>query len=332
MANPCLLIMGFYAAFSALVLCASYADRPDKIEIRAEALKGFDLQDPAKRHFGVLEYQGGLVLTSSSKLFGGISALRVQPDGERFLALTDHGFWLRGRIVYRGECPLGITDAEMAPILGAEVTSSRPPDTESIAQDGGIVYVGIERSNSILRLDYGKQGLLAKGRAIEVPPGIKTLPANQGLEAMVFVPRGGPLGGTLIAISEYGLDELGNIKAFLIGGPSPGVFTIKRTGGYAISDAALLPDGDLLVLERQYLVEKGLAVRIRSIPMTDVKPEALVDGPVLIEAVGHFQIENLEGLSVHRAPSGKILLTLISDDNFWPIQRTILLQFALAKN
>jgi hypothetical protein len=42
-----------------------------------------------------------------------------------------------------------------------------------------------------------------------------------------------------------------------------------------------------------------------------------------------FQIDNMEGLSVHRSASGETVLTLVSDDNFSIIQRTILLQFTL---
>jgi hypothetical protein len=39
----------------------------------------------------------------------------------------------------------------------------------------------------------------------------------------------------------------------------------------------------------------------------------------------------MEGLSVHRSPSGETVLTLISDDNFSPVQRTLLLQFTLVE-
>jgi hypothetical protein len=37
----------------------------------------------------------------------------------------------------------------------------------------------------------------------------------------------------------------------------------------------------------------------------------------------------MEGLSVHRTAAGDVVLTLVSDDNFSPLQRTILLQFKL---
>jgi hypothetical protein len=39
----------------------------------------------------------------------------------------------------------------------------------------------------------------------------------------------------------------------------------------------------------------------------------------------------MEGLSVHRLPGGEVVLTLVSDDNFSVLQRTLLLQFTLAE-
>jgi hypothetical protein len=97
-----------------------------------------------------------------------------------------------------------------------------------------------------------------------------------------------------------------------------------------ISDAALLPSGDLLILERSFGWPTGLLVRIRRIPLTAIRPNALVDGTVLMEADLGDEIDIMEGLSVHRTPEGEIVLTLISDDNFLAVQRTLLLQFTLA--
>jgi hypothetical protein len=55
----------------------------------------------------------------------------------------------------------------------------------------------------------------------------------------------------------------------------------------------------------------------------------VVDGEVLIYADLGFQIDNMEGIAVHRSPQGDLVLTLISDDNFSAMQRTLLLQFTL---
>jgi len=37
----------------------------------------------------------------------------------------------------------------------------------------------------------------------------------------------------------------------------------------------------------------------------------------------------MEGIGVHRTADGETVLTLVSDDNFSPIQRNLLLQFTL---
>jgi len=307
---------------------------PAAIAIQAQSLAGFSHADPSRRKFGLLEFRGGLELTSSFKEFGGLSALRVAADGARFVAVSDHGWWLRGRITYDGTRPTGIADAEMAPVLGPDgraLAGRGWYDTESIAEDGGTLYLGIERVNRIVRLDYGKDGLLARAQPIEVPAAVRTLPNNKGLEALVFVPRNQPLGGTLIAISERGLDRNGNNLAFLIGGPRPGTFTVKRSADYDVSDAALMPGGGLLLLERRFSWTSGLFIRIRRLSLAELRPGALLDGPVLLEADLGYAIDNMEGLSVHRGASGEIVLTLISDDNFSMLQRTLLLQFALTE-
>jgi hypothetical protein len=307
---------------------------PLAIEIVSERITAFDVRDPSLRQFGLLEFRGDLVLRSPHPGFGGISAIRVASDGAHFIALSDKGWWFRGRLLYEGTRPSGIADAEMAPMLGANgkpLAARGWYDTEAIAVDGDTLYVGIERVHQIVRFNYGKEGLLARGRAIELPSALRSLPANRGLEALVFVPRGLPLAGTLIAISERGLDEAGNISGFLIGGPTPGSFAVRRNSNYDITDAALLPGGDVLLLERRFGWDSGLAVRVRRIALGDIKPGALVDGSVLFDADLGYEIDNMEGLSVHRSAGGETVLTLISDDNFSTVQRTLLLQFVLAE-
>ena len=303
-----------------------------RIEIHAKPIAAFSARDPQLRQFGALAFRGGLELTSPHRDFGGLSAIRMEQGGGRFLAVTDKGNWLRARILYDGDAPARIADAEMAPILGPD---GRPLaargwyDTESLAEDGGTVYVGIERANRIVRFDYGRQGLLARGVPLGLPGGVRGLPYNKGLECLAFVPRSHALGGTLVAISERGLDGDGNIKGFLIGGPTPGEFAVKRSDDYDVSDCAILPAGELLVLERRFSWARGVAMRMRRIGFAQLKPGATVDGPIVVEADMGYQIDNMEGLSVHRAANGEVVLTLISDDNFSMLQRTLLLQFTL---
>jgi hypothetical protein len=303
-----------------------------RIEVRAERVDSFALQDSSRTRFGALEFRGGLILKSSHRRFGGLSAIRVSPDGVRFLALSDRGQWFRGRFVYRDGRLVGLDEVETAPVLGPDgrpVTARRWFDTESLAEMNGALYVGIERANQILRFDYARDGLAARGAPIAVPPGVRSLVHNGGIECLASPARGQPLAGTLIAISEKSLDEEGNIRAFLIGGPRPGNFAVLRSANFEVTDCAITPRDDLLILERRFSLALGVAMRIRRIPLMHIAPGALVDGPVLLEADGAYQIDNMEGLSIHRNGAGETILTLVSDDNFSNLQRTLLLQFAL---
>jgi hypothetical protein len=254
-------------------------------------------------------------------------------DGEHLLAVTDRGDWLRGRIVYRDDAPVAVADAEMAPLLGPDgrtLKSHRWHDAESLAFRDGLAYVGIEGANQIVRFDLAEKGLRAQGHPIAAPSGIKLLPRGQGLECLEAAPKNPPLEGTLIAISERGLDARRNLKAFLVG-PTKGLFSLKRSDDFDVTDCAATPDGKLLVLERRFSWTEGLAIRIRAIPLAAIKPGALVDGATLLLADLDQQIDNMEGLSVHRARDGTLVLTLVSDDNFSPLQRTLLLQFTMTR-
>ena len=91
----------------------------------------------------------------------------------------------------------------------------------------------------------------------------------------------------------------------------------------------LLPSGDLLILERKFSWLGGLGIRIRSIALSALAPGAVVDGPAIFNADLGNEIDNMEGIDAHVTPEGDTVLTLVSDDNFSLIQRTLLLQFTL---
>ena len=91
------------------------------------------------------------------------------------------------------------------------------------------------------------------------------------------------------------------------------------------------PPGDLLVLERKFSLARRRrhpdpAHRARS-----VAPGAVVDGPSIFEADLGDEIDNMEGIDAHVTPEGDTVLTMVSDDNFSMIQRTLLLQFTLVE-
>jgi hypothetical protein len=310
------------------------SDAPVSIEVKASPIPWFDRHDHGRVRFGALEYRSGLVLTSASPRFGGLSGLRLDAKGERFISFSDKGHWFTGRILYEGRAMTGLADVETAPMLGSDgkpITAHGWYDSESIALDGSFVYIGLERVNKVLRFDFSKGFTRARGQVVPLPKAASRLPNNKGLEALVFVPKGQPLAGTLIAISERGLDENGNLIAFLVGGPMPGQFSVRRTEEFDVSDAVLLPAGDLLILERKFSWTSGVGIRIRRVPLGSVAPGAVIDGPSIFEADLGNEVDNMEGIDAHVTGQGETVLTMVSDDNFSMIQRTLLLQFTLVE-
>jgi len=248
--------------------------------------------------------------------------------------LSDKGSWFTGRIDYVGREMTGLSDVEASPMLGPDgrpLTERGWFDSESMALDGPFVYVGLERVNQLLRFDFSKGFTRSRGEVVPLPPAAKKLPYNKGLEALVMVPKGQPLAGTLIAISERGLDANGNLIGFLIGGRAPGQFAVRRTSNFDVSDAVLLSSGELLLLERKFSWFAGVGIRIRNIPLKSIAPGAVVDGPSIFDADLGQEVDNMEGIDAHVTAEGDTVLTLVSDDNFSPVQRTLLLQFTLTE-
>jgi hypothetical protein len=309
-----------------------YSHAVTRIDIRATPITSLDNRDPSQVRFGALEFRGGLALTSKYRAFGGISGIVVAPGGSHFVSITDNGSWLRGRIVYEDDRPVGIADAEMAPILGSD---GRPLaargwfDAEALADVDGTLFVGIERVEKIVRFNFARDGLLARGEPIMVPDDFKTFTHNKSLECLTVPPKGSPLAGQLIVITERSLDAQGNHRSYLLNGSRVARFSVKRSDDFDVSDCTILPPADLLLLERRQSPVPAIAMRIRRIPLSLIKPDSLIDGKPLIVADLAYQIDNMEGIAVHRNAAGEAILTLVSDDNFSFIQRNLLLQFAL---
>ena len=93
----------------------------------------------------------------------------------------------------------------------------------------------------------------------------------------------------------------------------------------------LLTSGELLILERKFSWVAGLDIRIRRIPLDTLAPGAVIDGPSIFKADLGQEIDNMEGIDAHVTAEGETVLTMVSDDNFSPIQRNLMLQFRLVE-
>ncbi len=300
------------------------------VDIGARRITAFEPRNPDKRRFGALQFRGGLVLSCGHPRFGGFSGLWRSPDGRELVSISDRGYWLTAKVASQGGRPMVLERAEMAAMLGTSgrpLSRSRSFDTESLAIAGGIAYVGVERTHEVLRFDWAGQGVDARARPLPVPAEVRRLPRNRGLEAIGVVPSG-HLKGAVVAVAERSGKEDEPTLGVILGRSQPGLLSVARHDSYDITDLAFLPSGDMLLLERWYQPLRGVGMRIRRIAGHDLRPGALLDGPYLVEADLGFEIDNMEGLSIHHE-DGRTVLTLISDDNFSILQRTLLLEFEL---
>jgi hypothetical protein len=313
----------------------SALDGPTPVRLTAKPLRSLSVTEPERRRFGALTFRSGLVLEADLAAFGGFSGLWRSPDGQDLLALTDNAQWLRARVEVDDEGRLaGLGEATMAPLLfsdGRPLRRTRYYDTEGLALAGGSAYVTSERTHGVLQFDWSRNGFRSRGRMVPLPMDARrSLPRNGGLEAIGIAPARSPLAGSVIVVAERsrsGTDE--PTDGWIVTGPQRGRFTVRRSDGYDVTDLAFLPGGEMLLLERRFSLLGGLAARIRRIPAAAVRPGAEMDGPVIFESDPSQEIDNMEGLCVHRE-GGESVVTLISDDNFSALQRTVLLEFALA--
>ena len=93
--------------------------------------------------------------------------------------------------------------------------------------------------------------------------------------------------------------------------------------------AAQVAGLDLLVLERAYSMRKGQAMRLRLVPAAELAEGSIATGSILLAADKTYWIDNMEGMDVSSDEDGRVHVTLISDDNFSALQRTLLLEFVL---
>lgn len=287
------------------------------------------------RDFGPLTFVGGLELAADSRHFGAISALRFRDGGTRFLAVTDNGFWLGGEIERdAGGVPTGWANVIMEEIKGRNglpLANKYEADAESLALGNGVATVGFERFHRLTEYQLG-DGMpgAANGRVDFLVPA-NELRDNRGFECIAVSPKDSPLAGARVAVTEKSLDKKGNIFGSVLEGARRGIFTVAKSGVFDITDCAFLPGGDLVLLERRYSMGTGVGMQLRRIAGSRIAKGAVLDGDVLFSGGMQYQIDNMEGADIWRAPDGTLRLSLISDDNHSLLQRNLYLEFVITE-
>ncbi len=140
--------------------------------------------------------------------------------------------------------------------------------------------------------------------------------------------------GRIIAISEEYVVRPGMLRGWL-GEPvgnnrySWQTFEYAKIPDFNPTALVQLPDGSFCLLERAFDMARGVRIRVMQFDAAELKPGGVVHAKELARLASPYAVDNLEGLAARKGPRGETLLWLISDDNFNPLQRNILLMFEL---
>ena len=316
------------ALLACLFLLVTADARAEPLEIDADPVP-LNPRDREQSRIDRIHYLAGFELRSDAAHWGGLSGMRLVGNGGRLLAISDLGFWITFALRHvDGGRLISVGEGFMAPLLdetGAPLAGKRRADAEALARGtDGSLLVAFERDHRIWR--YGPAGdpFQATAKPMDPPKGIEELPGNGGIEAMAVL---GP--ERILLLSEEGTDAAGDVRGW-IGSPGDwAALSVVRTGRFKPTDLALLPDGDLLLLERRYSPVGGPAARLSILPATEIRPGARLIGQPIAELVLPLSVDNFEALAAAPAPGGGTLIYLLSDDNRSMLQRTLLLQFLL---
>lgn len=318
---PVLLLLAIAACGNA----APPASEP--VTIQSTAIP-FDARDAARQGEGRLRYAGGVVLRSAAPWFGGLSALRC-PD--RCYAVGDAGIFLGFDRVERDGKLVGIENARGGALLDRQGSAgdkaSRDAESLVISPGGAEALIGFERTNSLWVVPLGQP----EWRATQVYdlPEMKGWPLNGGPETLVMLPGGVPLviaeeaadGGDRPAIGIGALKRPDGTRANL-------AFHYRPPANFSPTDAALLDDERLIILNRAFSPLTGVAMALVEVPLADLKEGATVTGREIARLRPPASIDNMEGIDIRRE-GGRVFIYLVSDDNFNAAQRTLLLKFEL---
>lgn len=283
---------------------------------------------PSRSTVGELVFLAGFDLVSSEPRFGGISGLEIDPDGRRLHAVSDRGYWLTAVLHHDTHGRLVAVDGwRSGPILTPELKRVRRRfrDAEGLTRDAsGSFVVSFEGEHRIWRYPADFGGKLPRPpRIVPTPAELADAPGNQGLEAITFLNGRG-----LMAVTEGYENADGSLKAWLLQREKIDPIRYQQTDGFKPTAIASLPNGDVLLLERRFSL-LNMKVRFQRITGATITAGARLRGREIALLSHPLPVENYEGLAVRSDAELGTLVYVVSDDNFLPVQRTLLLQFRL---
>jgi hypothetical protein len=280
-----------------------------------------DDANPGRRRLGSLVFRRGWMLDSEDRRFGGISAMRI--EGGEIIALSDGGVILQFAVP---RAP-GQLSMRVLPLPQSAARGRMSQDSEALQIQGDEAWIAFESRNAIARyrvFDWRVQGAAR-------PSAMRRWRRNGGPEAMVRLADGGflvfaegrPDGSLFSPVILFDGDPT-------VAGTREVELRYRRPAGYRITDAALLPDGRLMLLNRRAVWFGGFSAKLVIAEAFRLNAGATIEGREIAELRSPLTVDNMEALSVTRE-GDRTIVRIASDNNFMAIQRTLLLEFALVE-
>ena len=314
--------------------------KPESINLHAQPVDLLNVNSPEampvefikSANLNGLEYVAGYHLTSDNPRFGGISGLDTLDDGS-LLSVTDQGdfLWI-GMDEFDHLLPVSAQMSVMRDADGVPYDSKRAADSEGLAVSDGLALVSFEQNHRVEAFDLTTCGSNARASRIfdfeSENFEFKKSYTNKGMEALALTRDGGLI---------LGLEALNGDASQISISPKQSFVDFKHEiiagGGKQMTGSDFLSlnesEGLLFSLHRHYSPLTGTHIRLlqTSVSIGENDEFSLANTQELLYLKPPGISDNFEGIAVRREENGVIRLFIVSDDNFSPKQRSLLLIF-----
>lgn len=263
-----------------------FAELPDRVP-RADAVAAvrFDAVALDAPGFAPLTVAGAWRVTSADPRMGGVSALAVDRGG--LLALTDSGVTIR---LPKPTASVGIAEFRDLPAGPGDPRHKAGRDSEALARDthGLGWWVTFENHHSVWLFDRDWRRVIGNVdlRSLGWSPNTGAEGAVSTVDGLLLVPE---KGDELVDLSGRDIDR---------------VRLDNRFG--RLSDAAMLNDGRIVLLARNYS-PAGFSARLLLLAYPTVRPLARL-------ALG--RLDNAEAIAAEPLAGGGVRLWIMTDNDF----------------